>query len=243
MQLRHGDCETRRVEGAAVTATIGPGDIELYESPRPELLRLIAGVEPELPGTHVMLEPFGIRSTQRLLLSDAGGSVVAAFWPAELKSQAEFLFSQGRGVAMVRAALARGWHVWAVPQLAFFNSRADQRLYMAPGIDPAEYARRWEGGDGRWIGQHARADLKRIVWPWLKERGYSSDRDDPELDRFLAILGRRPAHLRPALRFHRHWNRSAIGGVPDEEVARIVRGDVNAVLDAADEPPIGLRRD
>jgi hypothetical protein len=92
-----------------VTARIGPGDISLYESPHPRLLRMITGRDPEAQGTHVLLKPFGIRSTQRLLVSDVGGSALVAFWPAELKPQAEYLYRDGRGVALVRAALKRGW--------------------------------------------------------------------------------------------------------------------------------------
>lgn len=222
-----------------MTATIGPGDIDLYESPRPGLLRRIAGVEPEPAGTHVLLDSFGIRSTQRLALSDVGGGVVVAFWPAELKPQAEYLFADGRGSAMVSAAIDRGWNVWAVPQLAFRKSPASRRLYMEPEIDPAEYARRWEGPDARWIGQHDREELRPIVWPWLKERGYVSDADDPVLEQFLPILGRRPAHLRPALRFHRRWHRSEVASLSDDAIAQIVRDDVNAVLSAAGEPPVG----
>lgn len=140
---------------------------------------------------------------------------------------------------MVAAAVDSGWKVWAVPQLAFFNSPASRRLYMEPDIDPAEYARRWEGADARWIGQHEREELWPVVWPWLKERGYVSDADDAVLEQFLPILGRRPAHLRPALRFHRRWDRDEVGGLPDDEVARIVRDCVNAVLLAAGEPPLG----
>lgn len=221
-----------------MTARIGPGDIALYDSPRPGLLRRIGGGEPESQGTHVLLELFGIRSAQRLLVGDVGGSIVVAFWPAELKPQAEFLHREGRGEAMVGAAVDRGWRVWAVPQLAFFTAPASRRLYMSPEIDPAEYARRWEGRDAQWVGQHAREELRPVVWPWLKQRGYVSDGDDEVLEQFLTILGRRPAHLRPALRFHRRWDRSEIARLPDEEVARIVRDSVNAVLTAAGEPSL-----
>ena len=224
-----------------MTANIGPGDIDLYESPRLRLLRLIAGVEPEPAGTHVKLDGFGIRSTQRLLVSDIGGSVIAAFWPAELKPQAEYLYRDGRGVAMVRAARELGWKVWAAPHIAFFTAPASRRLYMEPEIDPAVYAERWEGDDAQWIGEHAPEELRPVVWPWLKERGYASDADDEVLERFLPILGRRPAHLRPALRFHRRWDRTEIASMPDEEIARIVRDSVNALLDAAREPPLGPR--
>lgn len=222
-----------------MTATIGPGDIDLYESPRPALLRLIAGTEPEAAGTHVMLDSFGVRSAQRLALRDIGGGVVVAFWPAELKPQAEYLYSGGRGESMVAAALERGWDVWAVPQLAFFNSAASRRLYMSPEIDPAAYARRWSGADARWIGQHAREEVRPVVWPWLKERGYASDADNWVVERFITILGRRPAHLRAAMRFHRRWDRDDLLGLSEHEVARVVREDVNAVFRAAGEPALG----
>lgn len=224
-----------------MTATIGPDDIDLYASPRPALLRLIAGVEPEPRGTHVLLEGLGIRSVQRLLVSDAGGSVIVAFWPAELKPQAEYLFVDGRGERMVGTAVERGWNVWAVPQLAFFNSPASRRLYMTPDIDPIEYARRWEGRDAQWIGQHAREALRPVVWPWLKKRGYVSDGDDDALEQFLPILGNRPAHLRPALRFHRRWDRSEIEGLAEDQIAVLIREDVNAVLRAAEEPTLPAR--
>jgi hypothetical protein len=221
-----------------VSATIGPGDLTLYESPRPRLLRLITGREPEPKGTHVLLDRFGIRSTQRLLVSDPGGNVVVAFWPAELKPQAEYLYRDGRGFALVREALQRGWQVWAAPHLAFFTAPASRRLYMSPDVDPAEYAKRWEGSDARWIGEHSVDDLRSTLWPWLKQRGYATAADDGVLAEFIRLLGRRGAHLRPALRFHRRWGAAEVRATAESELADRIREDVNAVIAAAGEPPI-----
>lgn len=221
-----------------MTARLGTGDIALYDSPRPGLLTLITGAKPEQQGTHVLLEPFGIRSIQRLLVSDMGGRVVVAAWPAELKPQAEYLYCDGRGTALVRTAVERGWRVWAAPHLAFFTAPASRRLYMAPEVDPAVYAQRWEGADATWIGEHTADELRRSVWPWLKQRRYADARDDGVLDEFVSILGPRQAHLRPALRLHRCWDAADVRAQPEPELARMIREDVNAVLAAAGEPPI-----
>src|SRR5688572_1783827 len=106
-------------------ARIGADDVGLFESPRPSLLREVSGIEPEPSGGHVLLdEHAGVRSAQRLALSDVGGGIVVALWPAELKPQAQYLYSDGRGRAMVEAARERSWDVWAVPHLAFFTSPA-----------------------------------------------------------------------------------------------------------------------
>lgn len=124
-----------------MTARMGADDVGTFDSPRPRLLREITGIEPEPAGVHVLLDKhIGVRSTQRLALADVGGGIEVAFWPAELKSQAEYLYRDGRGTAMVAAARSRGWDVRASPHLGFFNSRPSQRLYMAPEIDAEVYA-------------------------------------------------------------------------------------------------------
>jgi hypothetical protein len=130
-------------------AHIGPDDLHLFESPRPELLRKITDIEPEPKGVHVRLdEHSSIRSTQRLALSGLGSGFIIGFWPAELKGQARFLYECGRAQAMLDAAGARGWETYASPQLAFFTSPPTQRLYMHPQLTPHEYADRWERKDG-----------------------------------------------------------------------------------------------
>ena len=114
------------------------------------------------------------RSAQRLAFGDVGGGIVVGLWPAELKRQADYLYTDGRGGAMVAAATQRGWEVRPSPHLAFFNSAPAQRLYMDPELDAEVYAERWEGADGRLIGQHSGEEVRHHLWPWLKQRGYAS---------------------------------------------------------------------
>lgn len=222
-----------------MTARIGADDTGFFEFPRPRLLREISGIEPEPSGIHVLLdEHAGVRSTQRLALGDVGGGIVVALWPAELKPQADYLYREGRGKAMVLAARSRGWDVRPSPHLAFFTSAPSQRLYMTPDVDAEEYAERWEGADGRRIGQYSSEDVRRELWPWLKERGYASAEDDEVLEEFLSFLGRRPAHLRPGMRFQRRWDISEIDGLGRHELAGAVRDEVNTILRSAGEPTL-----
>ena len=151
-----------------------------------------------------------MRSAQRLALGDIGEGIVVALWPAELKRQTDYLYSEGRGKAMIAAARQRRWEVRPSPHLAYFTSAPEQRLYMAPELDAQAYAERWEGPDGRLIGQHSAEEVRQRLWPWLKERGYASADDDEVLEQFLTILGRRKAHLRPGMRFRCRWDRPEI---------------------------------
>jgi hypothetical protein len=78
-----------------------------------------------------------------------------------------------------------------------------------------------------------------VLWPWLKQRGYASALDAGALEDFLAILGRRRAHLRPGLRLLRRWDANeveALGG--SSELASAIRRAVDGVLGAAGEPPL-----
>jgi hypothetical protein len=221
-----------------MSAKIGADDIGFFDSPRPQLLRKIGGIKPEPSGIHVLLEKHGIQSVQRLALGDIGGGIVVALWPAELKAQADHIYSNGRGKAMVAAARQRGWDAAASPHLAFFTSAPEQRLYMAPKISAEDYAERWEGEDRQWIGQYTAEEVQQDVWPWLKERGYASAEDDDALHAFLTILGRRKAHLRPGMRFRRRWDAPDTERLGDRAVLDQVRADVNAILRAAEDPPL-----
>jgi hypothetical protein len=219
-------------------ATIGPDDLDVYSAPRRELLERIVGVAAEEAETHAMLP--GVQSTQRLALAEFDGRLEVALWPGELTAQAQYLYGNRKGTAIVAAARSRGWTALAAPQIAFFNSRPTQRLYLNTNIDAADYAARWENGDLAFVGQYPRETVRSELWPWLLERGYAEQTDTAVFDEFVATcLGRRPAHLRPGLRLRGSWTAEdvrALGG--ETNAVKSIQADVNAILGAADEPPL-----
>ena len=173
------------LQTARMAATIGPNDVDLYESPLPDLLHRATGIAPVEAGGHVVLDDLGVQSAQRLAIGDVGGNVVVALWPAELKEQAKYLYGRRLGRPMIAAARERGWTAEPSPHLAFRNASPTLRLYMAPHLDAAEYARRWEEGDLERVGAHAREDVRGELWPWLKSHGYATDVDDSVLEEWL----------------------------------------------------------
>lgn len=212
-----------------MAATIGPNDLDIYESPRPSLLREITGLPPVVKGTHVMLE--GAHSLQRLAVGEVGGNVWLAMWPAELKEHALYLYGGGLAEPMVRTAESHGWRTEPAPQIAFRSSAARLRLYLRPAVDTHEYVRRWEQDDLDRIGAYPRKDVRAELWPWLKERGYAAADDDPVLEEWLeSCLGKRKAFLRAGLRLMRRSE-------PADSSAQL-RQEVNAILAAAGEPAL-----
>lgn len=225
-----------------MTAQIGADDVDLFLEPQPDLLEEMSGISPERGEMgHVLLEPYGVHSTQRLALSSAGGGgLMLATWPAELKLQALYLYGRRLATPMITRALKLGWTAAASPHLSFRNAPATRRLYMSPAIDPLDYARRWEDSDLSWVGQYERDEARSRLWPWLKERGYADSADDPVLEDFLdRYLGNRPAFLRPGLRLKRRWDGGAVeaaGGTAG--IVAAMRAEVDAILGAAQEPPL-----
>jgi hypothetical protein len=221
-----------------MAVTIGPNDVNLYESPLPELLYEATGITPVEDGGHVVLADLGVQSAQRLGIGDVGGNVVVGMWPAELKEQAKYLYGQRLGRPMIAAARKRGWTAEPSPHLAFRNASPGLRLYMAPHLDAAEYARRWEEGDLERVGAHAREDVRGELWPWLKSRAYVTDGDDSVLEEWLDTrLGNRPALLRPGLRLKRTWPANVLASPGEASaLAQEIRADVDSILAAAHEP-------
>jgi len=224
-----------------MTAQIGADGLDFPGDPRPELLAGVTRVQPGPGGEWVNLEGrLGFRSTQRLRVSDLDGGVTVATWPAELAPQARYLYGRGLGSSLVAAALERGWTVELSPHLAYHTAPPGRRLYMRPSLPPLDYAAIWEDPEGlRRVGSHARADVERELWPWLKQAGLADDGDDSVLLRFLdECLGRRPAHMRPGLRFRRVWafaEAAALGSA----LARAIRSEFDAVFAVAHEPALG----
>jgi hypothetical protein len=221
----------------------GTADEHLLDTPLPDVLRDVTGLEPEPRGVLVMLDAgVGVRSTQRLALGDVGGVVVAFTWPAELRPQAQYLYDGERAPRLLEAADHGGWEVDMRPHLAFRNSRWPQRLYMNPTIGVEEYVARWAGLDGQRIGQHEAETVRTSLWPWLLERGYASQQDEQELEPFLARLGRRTAYLRPTLRLLRRWGRDEVAALRGRDtLADAIRGAVNGLLFAVGDPRLPSR--
>jgi hypothetical protein len=117
------------------------------------------------------------------------------------------LYGRGLGSPLVAGAIERGWTVEPSPHLAYHTAPPGRRLYMRPSTAPLDYAARWEGEDAlRRVGSHTREDVEHELWPWLKQVGFADDGDDTSLRRFTdEFLRRRPAHMRPGLRFRRVW--------------------------------------
>lgn len=211
----------------------------MLETPLPELLFEVTGLEARGTADHVLLESAGVRSTQRLALGEVGGGVVAFTWPGELVSQAKHLYESKRAPRLLAAGREGGWEVDMRPHLAFRNSHPRQRLYTNPTIDAEQYVTQWAGPDGRRIGAHDPDTIRNGLWPWMLERGYASADDEQELDAFLAALGRRPAHLRPGLRMLRGWEAGEVRRLRDRgELAGEIRSAVNRLLAATDDPPL-----
>jgi hypothetical protein len=225
---------------SGMTAQIGDAGLDLFGDPRPELLASVARVQPEPDGEWAHLGRQGFRSTQRLRLADLDGGVTLVTWPAELQPQARYLYGGRLGSVLVAAAVEHGWAVEARPHLAYHTARPGRRLYMRPSVAPLDYVACWEDEDGlRRVHSYAREDVEQELWPWLKEQGFADDGDDVKLLRFLGeFLGRRPAHMRPGLRFRRVWT-SAEAGELGPALAETIRSEFNAVFAVAREPALG----
>jgi hypothetical protein len=225
---------------SGMTAQIGDAGLDLFGDPRPELLASVARVQPEPDGEWAHLGRQGFRSTQRLRLADLDGGVTLVTWPAELQPQARYLYGGRLGSVLVAAAVEHGWAVEARPHLAYHTARPGRRLYMRPSVAPLDYVACWEDEDGlRRVHSYAREDVEQELWPWLKEQGFADDGDDVKLLRFLGeFLGRRPAHMRPGLRFRRVWT-SAEAGELGPALAETIRSEFNAVFAVAREPTLG----
>jgi hypothetical protein len=223
-----------------MTAQIGADGLDFFGDPRPELLTDVARIQPQPGDEWVDLEGrLGFRSTQRLRLSDLAGGVAVATWPAELARQARYLYGRGLGSALVAAAIERGWTVEPSPHLAYHTAPPGRRLYMRPSMAPLDYVARWEDEDAlRRVGNHSREDVEHELWPWLKQRGLADDGDDTELRRFLdEFLGRRPAHMRPGLRFRRVWTFAEAAGL-GSALADTIRSEIDGVFAVAHEPAL-----
>lgn len=209
------------------------------------LLREATGVRPERAGlVHVRLDlALGVASLQRAALDIDEDRLTLHLWPGELKPQAEHLYSAGHAASLCELLEIEGedWLLQPQPLLGFRNAPVRTRLYMTCNLDPAEYARRWQGEDWKKVGAHHRNHIRDELWPWLIERGYASERDAARLEPFMHALGRRFAHLRPSIHVSRSWEWSEAERLDDEGLLPgEIRDALNRVLTLLDEPNVPL---
>ena len=122
-------------------------------------------------------------------------------------------------------------------QFAFRNGPVNQRFFLHGHLKITEYVHRWSGEDFAQIGAHQFDDIRKHLWPWLRERQYASPEDDQQLDAFLKRLGRREAHLRPGIEVWRIWPWTHAEDFDERgELVGEVRTAVAELLAALDEP-------
>jgi hypothetical protein len=114
---------------------------------------------------------------------------------------------------------------------------------MSPDVEPLLYAQQWQEPDAlRRVGSHSRQEVAEELWPWLKARGHADDGDDKALQAFLdQWLLRRPAHMRPGMRFRREWSREDVSSL-GLALAATMREEFNSVFSVAEEPALGETR-
>lgn len=210
------------------------------------LLREATGIVPERAGlVHVRLDTaLGVASLQRAALDIEEERLTLHLWPGELKAQAEQLYAGGRAESLCELLSEDGpgaWQVKPQPLLGFRNAPVRTRVYLSCRLDPAEYARRWQGEDWKKVGAHHRNHILGELWPWLLERGYASEPDRDRLDPFLHALGRRFAHLRPTIHVSRSWDWNEAERLDDESLlAGEIHDALNRVLGLLGEPQLPL---
>jgi hypothetical protein len=205
------------------------------------LLREASGIVPERAGlVHVRLDrALGAQSLQRAALDADGERLTLHLWPGELKRQAEHLYagSAAARLAQLDGAEEGAWRVRPQPLLGFRNAPVRTRVYLTCTLDPAEYAKRWQGEDWKKVGAHHRNHIKPDLWPWLLEHGYADERDGERLEPFLRALGRRFAHLRPAIHVSRSWPWEQAQRLDDDgELVAEIRAALNRALATLGEP-------
>jgi hypothetical protein len=208
------------------------------------LLREATGIPAERAGlVHIRLDlALGVASLQRAALDIEEERLTLHLWPGELKAQAEHLYAGGHAGSLCELLDEEepgAWKVRPQPLLGFRNAPVRTRVYLTCDLDPAEYARRWQGEDWKQVGAHHRNHILPTLWPWLLERGYASESDHARLEPFLHALGRRFAHLRPTIHVSRSWEWAQAERLDDEgKLPSEIHKALNRVLGLLEEPSI-----
>lgn len=213
------------------------------------LLAQATGVTPERGQlVHVRLDnALGVVSFQRAALQLERDELLLHVWPGELKHQAEHLYAEDRALRLSRlAAPGSPWLVEPQPLLGYRNAPVRSRVYLTCTLDAVAYARRWGGEDWEKVGAHHSNYVMSELWPWLLARGHASECDLDAVRAFSDSLGRRFAHLRPAMHVTRAWALEEAEELDEDgRLARKIREAISEVLSVLDEPalPVNLSND
>ncbi len=206
------------------------------------LLAQATGVTPERGQlVHVRLDnALGVVSFQRVALALEGDELLLHLWPGELKHQAEHLYMEDRALRLSRlAAPGSPWTVEPQPLLGYRNAPVRSRVYLTCTLDAVAYARRWQGEDWEQVGAHHHNYVMSELWPWLLARGHASESDLGAVRAFSASLGRRFAHLRPAMHASRTWALEEAEELDEDgRLAVQIRAAISDVLGVLEEPPL-----
>jgi hypothetical protein len=206
------------------------------------LLTQATGVTPERGQfVHVRLDnALGVISFQRAALALEGDELLLHVWPGELKHQAEHLYTEDRALRLSRLAVPGSpWTVEPQPLLGYRNAPVRSRVYLTCTLDAVAYAQRWQGEDWAQVGAHHHNYVMSELWPWLLARGHASESDLGAVRAFSDSLGRRFAHLRPAMHASRTWALEEAEELDEDgRLAAQIRAAVSEVLSVLEEPPL-----
>ena len=190
---------------------------------------------------HVRLDDAtGAASLQRAALgSSEHDTLTLAVWPGELKAQAQAFYAGDRAARLLELVADSPWTAEPRPHLGFYGASPPQRLYLTPRLALDAYVEAWSSGDLDRVHYYPRARVRGELLPWLVERGHASPGDLDGLPRFEYLLGRRDAHLRPAVRARREWSLDEAEDLDEaDELAAAIRDELALLLEHLDEPPL-----
>ena len=191
---------------------------------------------------HVRLDTgLGAKSVQRAALSREGSGedsrLMLTVWPGELKAQAQWLYSNGRAHAVASLSDEEGWEVGGTAHLAFWNSKAHQRWYLAACVGAHEYATIWEQNFNH-VGEHKAEELQQL-WDWLLYHRLASMSDHEGREAFERALAGHQIHLRAGMRVQRIWSWDEALRLDDDGLlATSIREALAEILTRLDEPAL-----
>lgn len=182
-------------------------------------------------------------SIERARLLRDGTDLTLAAWPAELKAQALWLYTQPSRVARL-GSLEGEFELSPNAHLAYRWAAPPQRFWLETPFSVPEYLEFWSSEEGlSRIRQHSADEVRRELWPWLIQHGFASADDEANLESFLERAGGRGVTPRPGVQVVKAWDYDEAVRLDgsDGVLSRQVLNGLNEIMAALDEPllPVG----